>query len=232
MESICHCCSSNKESLQVDYTQLYDFLKFNQAENGNGKVIAARAEGNANRNNGDVNEIEDVNTSCVLMANLQQALTSGIQIGKAPVYDSEGTSKQESLVTEVRTLKANLSTNGTTLDASLGIDDTSLDASLVTEGIALDASLVDQQSTVDSRNDANADVRPLYDSDTLSESSEQNINRTTRNRLSEEFQPLVKDVNLQLKCFENGLFKEMKDDLKYAMTLEDEFDETCLILDI
>ncbi|GJT90923.1 hypothetical protein Tco_1079768 [Tanacetum coccineum] len=53
-----------------------------------------------------------------------------------------------------------------------------------------------------------------------------------RNRLSGEFEPLVKDVNLQLSCFEKGLVKEMKDDLKYVMSLEDEFDETCLILDI
>ncbi|GJQ98418.1 hypothetical protein Tco_0009557 [Tanacetum coccineum] len=42
----------------------------------------------------------------------------------------------------------------------------------------------------------------------------------------------VKDVNLQLNCFEKGLVKEMEDDLKYVMSLEYEFDETCLILDI
>ncbi|GJV42974.1 retrovirus-related pol polyprotein from transposon TNT 1-94, partial [Tanacetum coccineum] len=39
----------------------------------------------------DINEIEDVNANFILMANLQQASTSGIQIGKAPVYDSDGT---------------------------------------------------------------------------------------------------------------------------------------------
>ncbi|GJS05522.1 hypothetical protein Tco_0322030 [Tanacetum coccineum] len=63
-------------------------------------------------------------------------------------------------------------------------------------------------------------------------SFEQSINMRVRNRLSGEFEPLVKDVNLQLSCFEKGLVKEMKDDLKYVMSLEDEFDETCLILDI
>ncbi|GJR01368.1 hypothetical protein Tco_0524352 [Tanacetum coccineum] len=35
---------------------------------------------------------------------------------------------------------------------------------------------------------------------------------------------LVKDINLQLNCFEKGLVKEMKDDLKYVTSLEDEFD--------
>ncbi|GJZ41371.1 hypothetical protein Tco_0588257 [Tanacetum coccineum] len=58
------------------------------------------------------------------------------------------------------------------------------------------------------------------------QSYEQNINRIARNRLFKEFGPLVKDVNLQLNCFEKGLVKEMKNDLKYVTSLEDEFDET------
>ncbi|GKA11756.1 hypothetical protein Tco_0691302 [Tanacetum coccineum] len=119
--------------------------------NANGNVVASRAEGNANGNNGnhircyncrgiglldgnctvrprrrdaaylqtqlliaqkeeagiqlqakefnlmvaarDIDEIEDVNENYILMANLQEASTSGIQIGKAPVYDSDDTSK-------------------------------------------------------------------------------------------------------------------------------------------
>nr|GEV61179.1 hypothetical protein [Tanacetum cinerariifolium] len=39
----------------------------------------------------DIDEIKDVNADCVLMDNLQQASTLGIQIGKASVYDSDGT---------------------------------------------------------------------------------------------------------------------------------------------
>ncbi|GJS25853.1 hypothetical protein Tco_0486473 [Tanacetum coccineum] len=56
-------------------------------------------------------------------------------------------------------------------------------------------------------------------------SYEQNINTRVRNRLSDEFEHLVKNVNLQLNYFEKSLVKEMKDDLKYVMTLEDEFVE-------
>ncbi|GJZ66944.1 hypothetical protein Tco_0630184 [Tanacetum coccineum] len=41
----------------------------------------------------DVDEIEEVNANCILMANLQQALTSGTQIDKAPVYDSDGSAE-------------------------------------------------------------------------------------------------------------------------------------------
>ncbi|GJZ93735.1 hypothetical protein Tco_0665938, partial [Tanacetum coccineum] len=40
------------------------------------------------------------------------------------------------------------------------------------------------------------------------------------------------NVDLQLNCFEKGLVKEMKDDFKYVTSLEEEFDEKCLILDI
>ncbi|GJT00641.1 integrase, catalytic region, zinc finger, CCHC-type containing protein [Tanacetum coccineum] len=117
-------------------------------QNQNGNVVAARAEGNANGNNGnqircyncrelghlsrnctvrprrrdaaylqtqllmaqkvkagiqlhaeeltlrlckaDLDEIEEVNANCILMANLQQASTSGTQTNTAPVYDSDG----------------------------------------------------------------------------------------------------------------------------------------------
>nr|GFA14180.1 retrovirus-related Pol polyprotein from transposon TNT 1-94 [Tanacetum cinerariifolium] len=41
----------------------------------------------------DLDEIEEVNANCILMANLQQASTSGTQIDKAPVYDSDGSAK-------------------------------------------------------------------------------------------------------------------------------------------
>ncbi|GJT60911.1 hypothetical protein Tco_1004444 [Tanacetum coccineum] len=68
-------------------------------QNGNGNVVAARAEGNANRNNEariqlqaeefylmdavvDLDEIEEVNANCILMANLQQASTSEEQYTK------------------------------------------------------------------------------------------------------------------------------------------------------
>nr|GEZ54008.1 retrovirus-related Pol polyprotein from transposon TNT 1-94 [Tanacetum cinerariifolium] len=37
-----------------------------------------------------IDEIEKVNANCLLMANLQQASTSGTQTVKAPVYDSDG----------------------------------------------------------------------------------------------------------------------------------------------
>ncbi|GJR47510.1 hypothetical protein Tco_1315613 [Tanacetum coccineum] len=103
----------------------------NQNPNGNGNVVAARAEGNATGNNGnqirdaaylqtqlliaqkeeagiqlqaeefdlmaaaaDLDEIEEVNANCILMANLQQASTSGTQTDNAPVYDSDGSAEE------------------------------------------------------------------------------------------------------------------------------------------
>nr|GEV72837.1 hypothetical protein [Tanacetum cinerariifolium] len=41
----------------------------------------------------DLDEIEEVNENCILMANLQQALTSGTQTDKALVYDSDGSAE-------------------------------------------------------------------------------------------------------------------------------------------
>nr|GEZ69165.1 hypothetical protein [Tanacetum cinerariifolium] len=67
-------------------------LGTNQNPNGNGNLVAARAEGNATRRN-DLDEIEEVNANYILMANLQQASTSGAQTDKAPVYDSDGSAE-------------------------------------------------------------------------------------------------------------------------------------------
>nr|GEX61496.1 hypothetical protein [Tanacetum cinerariifolium] len=75
----------------------------------------ARAEGNGNGNNGNqircynfrglaeefdlmadatnLDEIEEVNANCILMANLQKASTSGTQSDKALVYDSDGSAE-------------------------------------------------------------------------------------------------------------------------------------------
>nr|GEU50103.1 hypothetical protein [Tanacetum cinerariifolium] len=87
-------------------------------QNGNGNVVSTCAEGNGNGNNANqircyncrgvghyarnciaeefdlmvvaagCEKIEEVNSNCILMANLQQASTSGIHADKAPVYDS------------------------------------------------------------------------------------------------------------------------------------------------
>ncbi|GJV85472.1 hypothetical protein Tco_1525370 [Tanacetum coccineum] len=52
--------------------------------NGNGNGVAVRT-GN--------NEIEEVNASCILMANLKKSSTSGTHGDKAPVYDSDGSAE-------------------------------------------------------------------------------------------------------------------------------------------
>nr|GFC66091.1 hypothetical protein [Tanacetum cinerariifolium] len=44
----------------------------------------------------NLDEIEEVNANCILMANLQQASTSGTQTDKAPVYDLDGSAEQAS----------------------------------------------------------------------------------------------------------------------------------------
>nr|GFA72251.1 hypothetical protein [Tanacetum cinerariifolium] len=89
-------------------------LNGNANLNGNGNLVAARAKGNAAGQDGnqircyncrgveefdlmaaatDLDEIEEVNANYILMANLQQASTSGTQTDKAPVYDSDGSTE-------------------------------------------------------------------------------------------------------------------------------------------
>nr|GEZ95160.1 ribonuclease H-like domain-containing protein [Tanacetum cinerariifolium] len=41
----------------------------------------------------DLDEIKEVNANCILMANLQQASTSGTQTDKTPIYDSDGSAE-------------------------------------------------------------------------------------------------------------------------------------------
>nr|GEZ43313.1 hypothetical protein [Tanacetum cinerariifolium] len=127
-----------KDLHTTDYTQLYDFWKYNQKENvgnqviqnvvqnlriqnvgnqngligvpenanqnpnGNGNLVAARTEDSIQLQAKDFNlmpaiadldEIEEVNANYTLMANLQQASTSGTQTDKAPVYDSDGSAE-------------------------------------------------------------------------------------------------------------------------------------------
>nr|GEY44382.1 reverse transcriptase domain-containing protein [Tanacetum cinerariifolium] len=89
---------------------------------GNGNLVATRAEGNAAGQNGnqircyncrgvgiqlqakeydliaaavDLDEIKEVNANCILMANLQQASTLGTQTDSAPIYDTDGSAKKQ-----------------------------------------------------------------------------------------------------------------------------------------
>nr|GFD62827.1 hypothetical protein [Tanacetum cinerariifolium] len=41
----------------------------------------------------DLDEIEEVNANCILMANLQQASSLDTQTDSAPVYDSDGSAE-------------------------------------------------------------------------------------------------------------------------------------------
>ncbi|GKE77344.1 hypothetical protein Tco_1543464 [Tanacetum coccineum] len=78
----------------------------NQNPNRNGNVVVAQAEGNVIGNNADHDEIEEVNANFILMANLQQASTSGTQTDKAPIYDSDGSAENDSnVISEVTSVE-------------------------------------------------------------------------------------------------------------------------------
>nr|GEX04318.1 hypothetical protein [Tanacetum cinerariifolium] len=100
-----------KDLHTADCTQLYDFLKYNQKErissNLRNRQIAqpgmsmgqdrqiqiVEEEYDLMAAVADLDEIEEVNANCILMANLQQASTSGTQTDSTPVYDTDGSAK-------------------------------------------------------------------------------------------------------------------------------------------
>nr|GEV85008.1 ribonuclease H-like domain-containing protein [Tanacetum cinerariifolium] len=120
----------------------YNDVIGNQNQIGNGNLVAARANGNATGQNGnqircynckgveeydlmaaaaDFDEIKEVNANCILMANLQQASTSGIQL-QAEEFDLVAAAAYHDEIEEVNAnciLMANLqqpSTSGTQTD--------------------------------------------------------------------------------------------------------------------
>nr|GEU58135.1 integrase, catalytic region, zinc finger, CCHC-type, peptidase aspartic, catalytic [Tanacetum cinerariifolium] len=67
----------------------------NQNSNGNGNLVTTRAEKNEVGHNADLDEIEEVNENYILMANLQQASTSGLRLTKLPsMIQTDQLSKQ------------------------------------------------------------------------------------------------------------------------------------------
>nr|GEU28703.1 hypothetical protein [Tanacetum cinerariifolium] len=96
---------------------------------------------------------------------------------------------QKSLVSEGAALEASLVSEGATLEASLVIKGAALEASLVTEGIALDENSVARQCIVDSRNDADADIRPSYDSDKVYEVHHDTFENVFAHRIQNHEQP-------------------------------------------
>nr|GEX89869.1 putative reverse transcriptase domain-containing protein [Tanacetum cinerariifolium] len=69
-------------------------------KNGTSNFVAARAkeEFDFMAAAGDLDEIEEVNANCILMANLQHASTSGTQLDKAPVYDTNASAEYTDLL--------------------------------------------------------------------------------------------------------------------------------------
>ncbi|GJS28326.1 hypothetical protein Tco_0488946 [Tanacetum coccineum] len=68
----------------------------NQIGKGNvriGTILLELAYSDQGEEGSDLDEIEEVNANCILMANLQQASTSGTQTDNAPVYDSDGSAE-------------------------------------------------------------------------------------------------------------------------------------------
>nr|GEY13458.1 hypothetical protein [Tanacetum cinerariifolium] len=57
----------------------------------------------------DLDEIEEVNANCILMANLQQLSSSGTQTDSAPIYDSDGSAEISDLNKQLSKEKSTIS---------------------------------------------------------------------------------------------------------------------------
>nr|GEW78022.1 hypothetical protein [Tanacetum cinerariifolium] len=85
-------------------------------QNGTGNFVAARAEGIQLQAEefdfmaaaGNLDEIEEVNANCILMANLQHASTSGTQHDKALVYDTDGSTEEDKFLDKEVDLEAKI----------------------------------------------------------------------------------------------------------------------------
>ncbi|GJR81109.1 hypothetical protein Tco_0710556 [Tanacetum coccineum] len=90
----------------------------NQNANLNGKenVVAARAEGNGNGNNSNIDEIEEVNANCILMANLQQTSISGTQTDKASIYDSDRSTEVQQNDSNIISVNSSMEHSGGTVE--------------------------------------------------------------------------------------------------------------------
>ncbi|GKF25651.1 hypothetical protein Tco_0081545, partial [Tanacetum coccineum] len=81
----------------------------------------------------DLDEIEKVNANCILMANLQQASTSGTQTDKAHVYDSDGSAEYTELLKpihephQVQQNDSNVISNASSVEQDGGIVDQHLE---------------------------------------------------------------------------------------------------------
>nr|GEY63524.1 hypothetical protein [Tanacetum cinerariifolium] len=57
---------------------------------------------------GDLDEIEEVNANCILMVNSSHASTSGTQLDKAPVYDTDGSAEEDKFLDKEVDLEAKI----------------------------------------------------------------------------------------------------------------------------
>ncbi|GJZ00074.1 hypothetical protein Tco_0517503 [Tanacetum coccineum] len=83
-----NCNGNNGNQIRCyNYRGLGHYARNAQLDQGEGMLLTFRLS--------DINEIEEVNANCILMANLQQASTSGTQTDKVPVYNSDGSVKND-----------------------------------------------------------------------------------------------------------------------------------------
>nr|GEU35405.1 integrase, catalytic region, zinc finger, CCHC-type, peptidase aspartic, catalytic [Tanacetum cinerariifolium] len=207
----------------------------NQNLNGNDNLVAARAEGNATRHNSnqircyncrglaeefdllaaaaDLDEIEEVNANCILMANLQQASTSGTQTDKALVYDSDGSAVlREELYFSNTSKMANVSKPISIPNEEFSDDTTpSVARKFLNE---VKSTIVTLQRVVKQR--------MALDTHNWSSSAHQELHKIVK----DEIFPIVNQVNARVQNFEIQFLKEAAKFVGDFKSLAKEADES------
>ncbi|GJS19830.1 hypothetical protein Tco_0448462 [Tanacetum coccineum] len=205
--------------------------------NGNGNVVATRAWGNGNGNNANQircyncrgvghyvknytvrprrRDIEEVNANCILMANLQQASTSGTHVDKAHVYDLNGLAKEQ----YTKLLESATEPSLVQYDDNNVIPaNSSMDPS---RGIITDPPVVyDSEETLKLAQESRLKMKQL-DKEIKPENYEK-INQL----LKEEIASIVNQVDVRVIHFEKEFLKEAAKFVRDFKSLANEADES------
>ncbi|GJR33009.1 hypothetical protein Tco_1109241 [Tanacetum coccineum] len=147
----------------------------------------------------DLDEIEEVNANCILMANLQQASTSGTQTNKAPLYDSDGSAENDSnVISEVSSVEQ----DGGTVDQHLAtIEETRAYFELLYNNLAIEVEKVNlvNHKMKETNADLTTELARYKNQEKCFEISQEKYDKLERAaKFVREFKSLVKETDESL----------------------------------
>nr|GEY23336.1 hypothetical protein [Tanacetum cinerariifolium] len=216
----------------------------NQSPNGNGNLVAERAECNATGPRkrdaaylqtqlliaqkkeagiqlqteefdlmaaaADLDEIEEVNANCILMANLQQASTSGTQTDKAPVYNSDGSAEVHNYEDCYNNEIFNMFTQEEQYTELFELISESHQVSQNDNNVISEVTSMEQSGETVEQHPANAkETRVLYDS--LYHNLAIEVEKEKKAKLFNEWERFTSNEGESIECYYHRFLKLMND---------------------